>query len=169
MKPNHNKQFRIAAVSLSTNGFGQAVMEGGTLVEFRNKVFMADKNANSLIHIGKLIAHFQPDVLVLHDVNAKGTFRAPRIKELHQKVVALARKRRLRVVKISGTELRTTLLGNPKGTKQEMAELLAKRFPDELAARIPTKRKAWTSENARMDIFDAVGLAVVSSWLSDVK
>jgi hypothetical protein len=42
-----------------------------------------------------------------------------------------------------------------------MAELLAKQFPDELASRLPPKRKAWTSEDARMDIFDAVGLAVV--------
>ena len=135
-------------------------MEGGSLVEYRNKVFMADKSANSFTHIKKLIVHFQPDVLVLHDVNAKGTYRAPRIRELHRKVAALAKRRKLKMVKISGTELRKSLLGNQKGTKQEMAELLAQQFPDELASRIPTKRKAWTSENARMDIFDAAGLAV---------
>ena len=158
---NHHKQFRIAAVSLSTHGFGYAIMEGGTLIDYRNKVFMADKSANSFTHIKKLIVRFQPDVLVLHDVNAKGTYRAPRIKELHRKVFALAKRLKLKTVKISGTELRKNLLGNPKGTKQEMAELLAKQFPDELASRIPRKRKAWTNENARMDIFDAVGLAVV--------
>ena len=157
---NHNKQFRIAAVSLSTNGFGYAIMEGGMLIEYRNKVFMADKSANSFIHIKKIIVRFQPEVLVLHDVNAKGTYRAPRIKELHRKVVALAKRHKLMVVKISGMELRKKLLGNPKGTKQEMAELLAKQFPDELASRTPRKRKPWTNENARMDIFDAVGLAV---------
>ena len=138
-------------------------MEGGALLEYRNKVFLADKSANSFTHIKKLIVRFQPDMLVLHDVNAKGTYRAQRIKELHRKVVALAKRLKLKVVKISGTELRRTLLGDPKGTKQEMAELLAQRFPDELASRIPTKRKAWTSENARMDIFDAVELAVVAS------
>jgi Holliday junction resolvasome RuvABC endonuclease subunit len=170
MKINHHKQFRIAAVSLSTNGFGYAVMEGERLVEYRNKVFLADKSANSFTHIKKLIDHFQPDILVLHDVNAKGTHRASRIKELHLKVVAFAKRRKLKVVKISGTELRVALLGNPKGTKQEMAELLAKRFPDELVERIPTKRKAWTSENARMDIFDAAGLVVAFQLRhSDVK
>ena len=160
---NHNKQFRIAAVSLSANGFGYAIMEGGTLLEYRHKVFMTDKSANSFIHIKKLIIRCQPDVLVLHDVNAKGTYRAPRIKALHRKVVALAKRRKLKVTKISRTELRKNLLGNPKGTKQEMAELLAKQFPDELASRIPRKRKAWTSENARMDIFDAVGLTIAES------
>ena len=52
--------------------------------------------------------------------------------------------------------------------RQEMAESLAKAFPDELASRIPIKRKAWTSEDTRMDIFDAVGLAVVF-WTRQAK
>ena len=94
------------------------------------------------------------------DVNAKGTHRAPRIKQLHRKVVALAKERKLKVGEISGTELRRLLLNNEDGTKQEMAELLAKQFPDELASRLPPKRALWKSEDARMDIFDAVELAV---------
>jgi hypothetical protein len=52
------------------------------------------------------------------------------------------------------------LLGNPKGTKQEMAEMLAGKFPDELASRLPPKRKPWKSEDSRMDIFEAVALAL---------
>src|ERR1019366_1193750 len=161
MHINHNKHFRILAVSLSANGFGYAVMEDNMLVDYRNKVFLADKNANSLTHIDKLIVRFQPDVLVLHDVNAKGTYRAPRIKELHRKVIALAKKYKIKVAKISGTALRTSLLNDPKGTKHEMAECIAKQFPDELASRVPPKRKAWTSEANRMDVFDAVALALV--------
>jgi len=160
MHMTHNKQFRIAAVSLSANGFGYAIMEGNTLVEYRNKIFYTDKNANSLIHIDKFIVRYRPDVLVLNDVNAKGTYRAPRIKELHQKVVKLAKKHKLKINKISNIELRTLLLNDPKGTKHEMAECIAKQFPDELASRVPPKRKLWTSEANRMDMFDAVGLAV---------
>ena len=156
-----SKQFRLLAVSLSTWGFGYAVLEGGnSLVDYGNKRINKDKNARSLAHIEKMIVHNQPDVLVLQDVNAKGTHRAPRIKQLHRKIVALAKKRKLKVVEISGTELRRLLLNNEAGTKREMAELLAKKFPDELASRLPEKRKAWKSEDARMDIFDAVGLAV---------
>jgi len=62
---------------------------------------------------------------------------------------------------ISGNQLRSVLLGNPQGTKQEMAEMLAIQFPDELASRLPKKRKPWESEDGRMDIFDAVALALV--------
>ena len=68
MNKNHNKHFRILAVSLSANGFGFAVMEGNALVDYRNKVFLTDKNTNSLTHIDKLIVRYQPDVLVLHDI-----------------------------------------------------------------------------------------------------
>jgi|ERR1039458_2050231 Holliday junction resolvasome RuvABC endonuclease subunit len=161
MKKNHNKYFRVFAVSLSANGFGYAVMEDNALVEYRNKVFLTDKNTNSLTNIDKLIGRYQPDVLVLHDVNAKGTYRASRIKELHRKVIALAKKHKLKVEKFSNTELRTMLLNNPKGTKHDMAERIVKQFSDELASRVPPKRRDWTSEYARMDIFDAVALAVV--------
>src|SRR5882672_655611 len=155
------EQFRILTVSLSSRGFGYAVMEENTLVDYGKKGINKDKNAWSLDHIGKVIARNQPNVLVLQDVNAKGTHRAPRIKALHRKVVVLAKKRKIKVVKISGTELRRVLLGNETGTKQEMAEVLAKQFPDELASRLPPERKLWKSEDARMDIFEAVGLAVV--------
>jgi hypothetical protein len=156
-----SKQLRSLAVSLSSRGFGYAVMEGdNALILYGKKVFEDDKNAKSLTSIESIITRNQPNVLVLQDVNAKGTHRAPRIKKLHRKVVALAKKRRLKVAKISGKELRSLLLDDEAGTKQAMAELLAKRFPDELTSRLPPKRKAWKSEDARMDIFDAVALAV---------
>jgi hypothetical protein len=108
-----SKQFRILAVSLSSRGFGYAVMEGDTaLILYGKKVIQGDKNVRSLASIESLITRNQPDVLVLQDVNAKGTRRAPRIKELHRKVVILAKRHRLKTVKISGTELRELLLGN---------------------------------------------------------
>jgi hypothetical protein len=159
-----SKQFRILAVSLSSRGFGFAVMEGNNrLVDYGKKIINEDKNLRSLDAIDKLITRSLPDALVLQDVNARnarGTRRDPRIKELHRKVVALAKKHKLKTVKISGTELRELLLGNERGTKQEMAELLAKQFPDELAPHLPSKRKSWESEDTRMDIFDAVALVV---------
>ncbi len=71
----------------------------------------------------------------------------------------MAEKRKITVKLVSGNRLRSLLLGNPKGTKQEMAEKIAMQFPDELASRLPPKRKLWKSEDGRMDIFDAVVLA----------
>jgi hypothetical protein len=92
----------------------------------------------------------QSGILVLQDVNnVKGTLRVPRIKELHRKIVALAKNKKIKVITMSGKVLRATLLGNEDGTKHEMAELLAKQFPDELGSRLPPKRKTWKSEDSR--------------------
>ena len=54
----------------------------------------------------------------------------------------------------------------PKGTKHEMAEMLAvQRFPDELRTEIACRPNASPGRRkiGRMDIFDAVALAVVFS------
>lgn len=42
-----------------------------------------------------------------------------------------------------------------------MAELLARKYPVELAGKLPPKRRPWENEDGRMDMFDAVGLAMV--------
>jgi hypothetical protein len=162
------KNVRILAVALSTKGLGYAVMEGqNVFIAYGNKVVEGgDKNVKSLVWIEKLMARYQPGVLVLQDVAAKGSRRAPRIKSLHRKIVKSAEKQKIKVKLISGKEVRNLLLGNPKGTKQEMAELLAGKFPEELAFRLPPKRKPWKSEDSRMDIFEAVALAVVFWMMS---
>ena len=104
---------------------------------------------------------FLPGVLVLQNVNGRGCRRAPRIKALHRQVLGLAEKHKCKITLFSGTQLRATLLGDAKGTKHEMAKILAQKFPFEFDRKLPPKRRAWDSEDGRMDIFDAVGLAVV--------
>jgi Holliday junction resolvasome RuvABC endonuclease subunit len=160
-----SKQSRVLAVSFSTFGFGYAVMENEkTLVEYGKRRITGDRHKASLKGIEKLIARSQPDCLVLQDVNnTKGTYRVDRIKKLHQAIVKFAKEHKLPVKILSGWEVRAALLGNEKGTKYELAEFLAGRFPDELSSRLPPKRKAWMNADARMDIFDAVGLAVAVS------
>ena len=67
MNITNNNHFRILAVSLSTNGFGYAVMEGEPmLIEYRNKmIYSPTRMPNRLTHIDKLIVHYQPNVMVL--------------------------------------------------------------------------------------------------------
>ena len=156
------KNIRILSVALSARGLGYAAMEGQDMfIAHGHKVVEeADKNLKSFAWVEKLIARYQPGIMVLQDVAAKGSRRAPRIKSLHRQIVKLAGKQKIQAKLISGKQVRNLLLGNPKGTKQEMAELLAGKFPDELASRLPPKRKPWKSEDSRMDIFDAVALAL---------
>lgn len=162
MNQRASNHFRILAVALSARGFGFVVMEGEkTIIECGGRVADGDKNAQSLAKLKKLLNFYRPDAVALQDVEAKGSRRAPRIRALNRKMKGMAEKRKVVVKLISGKQLRSVLLGNPEGTKQEMAERLADQFPDELASRLPPKRKPWESEDGRMDIFDAVALAVV--------
>jgi hypothetical protein len=163
MNQTTSKHFRILAIALSARGFGFVVMEGQkTIIECGGRVAAdGDKNAQSLTKMKKLLNFYRPGVLVLQDVEAKGSRRAPRIKTLNRQIKGMAEKQKIEVKLISGTQMRSLLLGNPKGTKQEMAEMLAMQFPDEIASRLPPKRKLWKSEDGRMDIFDAMALAVV--------
>lgn len=149
------------AVALSSRGFGYAVLEGEKfLVEYGSTSVKGDKNTRCLVKIEKLIALYRPDALALQNATAKGSHRAPRIKTLNQQAIEAARKNRLKVTLFSGKQLRSLLVHNVCGTKQEMAEMVVKHFPNELASRLPRKRRSWEGADARMDIFDAVGLAV---------
>src|ERR1035438_2651456 len=162
MNQTTSKDFRILAVALSFGGFGFVVMEGQkTIIECGGRGADGDKNVQSLSKMKRLLNFYRPGVLVLQDVEAKGSRRAPRIKTLNRQIKGVTEKNQIEVKLISGTQMRSLLLGNPKGTKQEMAEMLAMQFPDELASRLPPKRKLWKSEDSRMDVFDAMALAVV--------
>jgi len=131
------------------------------MLECGHKEVRGNKNSQSVYKIEKLLKQFLPSVLVLQDVNASGCRRAPRIKTLHRQIIELAVSRKIKVSLLSGDKLRISLLGDAKGTKHEMAEFLAQKYPVELAGKLPPKRRAWENEDGRMDMFDAVGLAVV--------
>jgi len=154
--------FRLMAIALTTRGLGFGVLEGEkSLVESgHTSVGKDDKNVRCLAKIKKLITRYRPDALILQDVTAKDSRRRQRIKILHRQVMAFAIEHKLRVALISETQLRILLLANANGTKHEIAEILAKQFPDELVLWLPPKRRAWDSADSRMDIFDAVALAV---------
>ena len=162
-----NKHIRILAIAPLSRGLGYAVMEGpDKLVACGNKAILRDKNAGSLAWANRFIKFYQPEVLVLPDVNATDTRRAPRIKTLHRKIVVWAGKQQLKVRLITVTQVQGKLLDDAKGTKFGVARILAEKFPAELGKRLPPKRQPWMSEDPRMDIFDAVGLAV-AYWPKD--
>jgi Holliday junction resolvasome RuvABC endonuclease subunit len=128
-------------------------------VDWGVKTVQEDKNANSLTKVEELIAQYQPGVLVLQDT--KDSRRSQRIRALSQKIAALAETRNVSVKLFSQEQVQRTYFADGLGTKQEIAELIAQRFPDELGTRLPEKRKAWMSEKYQMGIFDAVALALM--------
>ena len=157
---NKADHFRILAIAPTSRGVAFAVLEAkDSLVDWGVKTVQEDKNVNSLTKVEELIAQYHPGVLVLHDT--KDSRRSQRVKALSQKIVAMAETRDVRVKLLSQEQIRRTYFFDGLGTKQEIAEIIAQRFPDELGTRLPQKRKAWMSEQYQMGIFDAVALALM--------
>lgn len=157
------KHVRILSIALSTKGFGFAVLDvGGTLANWGTKTTKGkDKNAESLVKANEVITHYRPDVLVLEDTSARHSRRAPRIRKLSKRIIKLAAKNQLKVRLFSREQVMKSFFADGNGTKYALAELIAQRFPEELAHRLPPERREWMSEDSRMDIFDAVALAVL--------
>jgi Holliday junction resolvasome RuvABC endonuclease subunit len=155
------KHNRVLAIAPSTRGFGFAVVEGQeTLVDWGVKSVKGDKNTGSFAKVAELIVQYQPEVMVLQNNSVKDSRRSVRIKELGLQIIALAANRNVRVALFSRKQVRRVFFTDGQGTKHALAEILAKRFPEELGFRLPPKRRPWMSEDYRMDIFEAVSLAL---------
>ena len=143
-------------------GFGYAVFEGPeSILECGIKTARWEKNAQALRKIGKLVFHFNPAVLVLENTDVTGSRRSPRIRELGQEIIALAKSRKIKVKLFSRDRVLKTIIPDRRGTKHAMAEIIARRFPEQLATQLPPERALWDSESPRMAMFEAVALALV--------
>lgn len=151
------------AIYLSSRGFGYAVFEGPTsLIDWGVtgvKAVRHDKNTQCLLKIEHLIELYQPDVLVIEANAALESRRSRRIRKLSQKIVERASKLKIRAESFSRPMVREFFSEFEAGTKQEIANTIARWFP-ELAPRLPPARKFWMSEDARMSLFDAVALGL---------
>ncbi len=148
----------VCAVYPSTRGFGYAVFEGPELlVDWGVKAVRGrQKNLASLERVRELLAFYRPDVLVLEDYGGSGSRRAKRIQTLINLMTAHAAEERTAVASFSRSEVRACF---DLTTKREIAEVLAREFP-ELERRLPPVRRIWMSEDARMNIFDAAALGI---------
>ncbi|HZR21679.1 MAG TPA: hypothetical protein VFE51_30635 [Verrucomicrobiae bacterium] len=153
---------RLAAVAPGSRGFGFAVVEGMALINWETIwAEEGNKNEEALKKLAPLFDEYKPKGLVMFDALAPGSRRAPRIRELTRRIIDSARERRISVKLFSRQQIGQAITGKPKATKYQVAEVLAETFSEPLAHRLPKKRRAWQSEDSRMDMFDAVALAIV--------
>lgn len=130
------------------------------LVDWGVKSIEEDKNARCIERVEKMMDHYNPQVMVLDDTASKGSHRSPRIKRLTKRLVAVAESRTIKVVLFSQKQIRRVFFGDASGTKHALAEIIAEQFPEELGYSLPPVRRDWMSQDSRMDIFDAVALAL---------
>jgi Holliday junction resolvasome RuvABC endonuclease subunit len=163
MNPSLTNHERVLAIDPFSRGFGLAVLEGEEeLIDWGLKSVrstVANKNAWCIKQVGYLITQYEPSVIVLENVNGKGSRRGMRVKRLIKQTVALTSKSGLKIYKVSRSEILKVFAESGAFNKHQIAIQIAKRFP-ELAPRLPPARKPWKSEDERMSIFDAMAFAL---------
>ena len=150
---------RVLAIAPSHRGFGYALFDGTFLVDWGTKVISGKKNVASLAEAKLLILQYQPDVLALEDLT--DSKRGDRVRALVQGLIDLGKQHKVAVKQFSREQINKAFFEKGEGTKHELAELMVKEFPEELGFRLPPKRRAWTSEDYRMALFDAVALGLM--------
>jgi Holliday junction resolvasome RuvABC endonuclease subunit len=161
MTINPQRYYRILAIAPASRGFGYALLEGEKLVLWGVRSVPKDKNDNCVTKVEALILLYQPEVMVLEDTAAEGSRRYPRIRELSQRLMALSLKHNVPVAWFRREQAMKFFFGKGEGTKQEIAQEIGKRFPEELGAMVPPKRRSWRSQHYQIDMFDAVALALM--------
>lgn len=152
----------VLSIEPVSRGFGFAVLDGGTLAKWGVKTASgADKNAQVVEKVKKLIQHYRPALVVTEDTAAKGSRRAQRIQELTTQIIALCAIHNVKLRRFSQARVRQDFFASEESTKYDLAVMVAKWFPAELELLVPPKRRFFDSENHRMPFFDAVALALM--------
>jgi hypothetical protein len=149
----------VLAIDPTSRGFAFAVLEAPAfLVDWGERIVPPRRSA--LLHrVGDLLAYHRPAVLVVEDVAAKDCRRRRRAREEIRRMEGFAVPRGVRVERVSRLGVLDAFA--PAKTKYEVAARLAEIYPV-LANRLPRKRKTWTPEEARMNVFDALGIATAT-------
>jgi hypothetical protein len=161
---NHARRYLLAlSVHLNTRGFAFVLFES-PLAPFdwgTPEIRGVRKHERCMEKVAAIIDQYQPEGLVLQDMSNEGTQRAERIVKLNADIIRLAKARDLPVFLYSREIVRDTFFQqHGVRTKQDIAELIAKSVPA-FQRYLPSPRKPWESEDARMGLFDAAGLGLV--------
>jgi len=152
----HEMPDRILAIDPTSRGFAFAVLEAPAfLVDWGERIVPA-RTCVLLHKVDELLSRYEPDLLVVEDLAVPGARRRERAHKEIRSIELLAQKRGVAVEQISRLGVIDAFA--PGKSKFEAALRLAEIFPA-LAERLPRKRKAWTTEDARMNVFDALGFA----------
>jgi hypothetical protein len=153
---------RVLAIAPFYRGFGYVVLERPVrLIDWGVAHVGRDKNTASLRGVAMLNGRYDPDAIVLEDCTRDGSRRSPRVRLLLQQIHQLCLCRGIAVYACPRRCVHETFASAGASTKHQIACVLARRFP-ELWPRVPPLRKCWMSEDWRINIFDALALALAS-------
>ena len=150
----------ILAIDPTSRGFAFAVLEAPAFLVDWGERIVSQKTGGLLRKVDELLSRYKPALLAIEDVAVPHARRRKRAQKEIRSIELLALKRGLTAERISRLGVMDAFA--PAKSKFEVALRLAETFPA-LAERLPRQRKeAWMTEDARMNVFDALGFAAVA-------
>lgn len=162
MQKNNKQRERVIGLALSSRAFGYAVFEADKLVDWGLTSTKQTENENAwcITNIDRLFKLYEPDVVALEDVFAKGSARSSRVRRLTKQIETMSAKRNSRVRKVPKLNVIKAVCGTEETTRHDMAVKIAEMFPNELSFRLPKRRGIGDPEDRRIRMFEAVALAL---------
>lgn len=151
---------RILAIDPTSRGFAYAVLEGTERLVDWGLVQIGRGATTAPGRLESLLERYKPDLLVTGEYLLEPR-RGRTMRPLLEDAEALAWGRGIPTGRISRTAIALAFEGVGK-TKHARAVAIVEHFP-ELLPRLPAPRKPWMSEDERMNIFDAIALALAAS------
>lgn len=162
MNQKHHKYARILAIDPTTKGFAYAVLESnGRLIGWGKAEVPGRSHRRFLERVDRLFGKHDPRWLAVED--CLESMRHDRAHLLINKMLDLAHFLNVRRSVISRDELRSVFGLAISATKYQIAEELARRYP-ELRPYLPDPRKLGDAENDWMNVFDAVAFASATQY-----
>jgi hypothetical protein len=153
---------KVLAIAPVSRGFAYALFESvDGLVDWSNKEVrrVADKNAQCLVFIERLLRLHRPPIVALGDWRDPRSRRSLRIRLLLARIADHAAATGIVVATYRRADVAAVFEGQGARTKYDIARAAARLLP-ELAVRVPSRRRPWQSERYQMAIFDAVALGI---------
>ena len=160
MTNTRNLNERVLVIDPTNRGFGYVVFEGPQrLIDWGLAHSRKTTVPRCLARIAGMLRTYQPTTLVIEDCTSRHSRRGKRAVVLLGSAVRLASSLRLRITLLTWPVVKTTLASARTVAKHHLAMMIASRF-EELAERLPPKRKPWMSEDERYGIFDAAAMGL---------
>jgi len=154
---------RVLALEIRPAVTGFVVFEGRErLLDWGMRKYRARKGTLTTVMAKKmnmLVDSYRPSVVAVRARDVRSHRARRRIDAVMRVIRGEAKRRAIRFQIISTAAIRVVFAPHHRATKQEIATLIARWFP-ELSPKLPPLRKSWKAEDHRMILFDAAATAL---------
>lgn len=160
MNDGLSENFLVLSIYPSSRGFAFVLFDGpASPFDWGIKAINQKRKDEKVFEeIKKIVERYRPEVLVMEETSGQRYQRAQWIKRLYRRLLRLANDEYMLVYRYGKDRVKDCFSDSAEN-KQQIAEAVITEIPAFQRYR-PRVRKAWTSEDCRMSLFDAAALGL---------